>query len=115
MWESFTPYRPADLFNNVRNVSAASSLLDAIGQFSIQFQFTNPDISLSQAFLNVFGIDAQAEEIGDKNIIKSGAYKGWTKNQRAWFKILFPFHNVYEQYKNSEAKRRYYEKQVMKQ
>ena len=115
MWESFTPYRPADLFNNIRNVSAASSLLDAIGQFSIQFQFTNPDISLSQAFLNVFGIDTQAEEVGDKDIIKSGAYKGWTKNQRAWFKILFPFHNVYEQYKNSEAKRRYYEKQVMKQ
>ena len=47
MWESFTPYRPADMFNNIRNVSAASSLLDAIGQFSIQFQFTNPDISLS--------------------------------------------------------------------
>lgn len=115
MWESFTPYRPADLFNNVKNVSAASSLLDAIGQFSIQFQFTNPDISLSQAFLNVFGIDTQAEGEEDKNIIKSGAYKGWTKNQRAWFKILFPFHNVYEQYKNSEAKRRYYEKQVMKQ
>lgn len=115
MWESFTPYRPADLFNNVRNVSAASSLLDAIGQFSIQFQFTNPDISLSQAFLNVFGIDTQTEKAEDKNIIKSGAYKGWTKNQRAWFKILFPFHNVYEQYKNSEAKRRYYEKQVMKQ
>lgn len=115
MWESFTPYRPADMFNNIRNVSAASSLLDAIGQFSIQFQFTNPDISLSQAFLNVFGIDAQAEGVGDEDIIKSGAYKGWTKNQRAWFKILFPFHNVYEQYKNSEAKRRYYEKQVMKQ
>lgn len=115
MWESFTPYRPADLFNNIRNVSAASSLLDAIGQFSIQFQFTNPDISLSQAFLNVFGIDTQAEEDEDKNIIKSGAYKGWTKNQRAWFKILFPFHNTYEQYKNSEAKRRYYEKQVMKE
>lgn len=115
MWESFTPYRPADLFNNIKNVSAASSLLDAIGQFSIQFQFTNPDISLSQAFLNVFGIDTQTEEDKDKNIIKSGAYKGWTKNQRAWFKILFPFHNVYEQYKNSEAKRRYYEKQVMKQ
>lgn len=115
MWESFTPYRPADLFNNVKNVSAASSLLDAIGQFTIQFQFTNPDISLSQAFMNVFGIDTQTEEDEDKNIIKSGAYKGWTKNQRAWFKILFPFHNVYEQYKNSEAKRRYYEKQVMKQ
>lgn len=115
MWESFTPYRPADLFNNIKNVSAASSLLDAVGQFSIQFQFTNPDISLSQAFLNVFGIDTLTEEEEDKNIIKSGAYKGWTKNQRAWFKILFPFHNVYEQYKNSEAKRRYYEKQVMKQ
>ena len=115
MWESFTPYRPADLFNNIKNVSAASSLLDAVGQFSIQFQFTNPDISLSQAFLNVFGIDTQTEEEEDKNIVKSGAYKGWTKNQRAWFKILFPFHNVYEQYKNSEAKRRYYEKQVMKQ
>ena len=115
MWESFTPYRPADLFNNIRNVSAASSLLDAIGQFSIQFQFTNPDISLSQAFLNVFGIDTQTEEEEDEDVIKSGAYKGWTKNQRAWFKILFPFHNVYEQYKNSEAKRRYYEKQVMKE
>ena len=38
--------------------------------------------------------------------------RGWTRREKAMFKLL-PFHNLYEQIKDSKSKRRYIENQIM--
>lgn len=48
------------------------------------------------------------------DIIPRGAYEGWTKTKRNWFKLT-PAHNILEQVRNSKAKRKYLENQIMRQ
>lgn len=113
-WESFTAYRPTDMFNNIMTVTAAQGVTGRLsyvwGQM-FSFSFSN------NSLLNwVFGGPSGETETKDEkeNIVKSGAYKGWDRTLMNMFKLT-PAHNIYEQWYGSEAKRRYFENVIMKQ
>lgn len=113
-WESFTAYRPTDMFNNVMTVTAAQGVTDRLTYVwsnMLSFSFSN------NSLLNwVFGGPSGEIETKDEkeNIVKSGAYKGWDRTLMNMFKLT-PAHNIYEQWYGSEAKRRYFENVIMKQ
>ena len=111
-WESFSAYRPTDIFNNIMTVTAAQSVTDRLSYvFSNMMSFSFSNNSL----LNLFAGGQTGETDEEKeNIVKSGVYKGWDRTLMNIFKLT-PAHNAYEQWYGSEAKRRYFENQIMKQ
>ena len=113
-WESFTAYRPTDMFNNIMTVTAAQGVTGRLSYvFGQMFSFSFSNNSL----LNwVLGGPSGEKEKGEEkeNIVKSGAYKGWDRTLMNMFKLT-PAHNIYEQWYGSEAKRRYFENVIMKQ
>lgn len=88
-WESYTPYRYDDILNSMKSATAATSVTDAlegITNFDGKQNFITPISSL----LNLFSSSVDSE------IIQQGAYRGFTKNEKAWIKTT-PFKNIYEQ------------------
>ena len=114
-WESYTAYRLDDLFNNIRSVTAAESVIDgveqAVGSLS---HFISPRETLIYSTLFEPSQEFYDEEDKQDDIITRGAYEGWTKTKRNWFKLT-PAHNILEQVRNSKAKRKYLENQIMRQ
>lgn len=112
-WESFTAYRPTDMFNNIMTVTAAQGVTDRLAYvWSQMFSFSFSNNSLLNLVFG--GISGETETKEEKeNIVKSGAYKGWDRTLMNMFKLT-PAHNIYEQWYGSEAKRRYFENVIMK-
>jgi hypothetical protein len=46
-------------------------------------------------------------------IVDRGPYKGYSKIEKAAFKLFVPYHSAYEQALDSRTKRKYYENQIM--
>ena len=137
-WEANAPYRPTEVLGAIRSATAATSPIDklenvtgsVIGSIMPQawFTFLQPSRELVRNFLSVFtgftDFDNGEESYYDQEL-QSGAYsyneiaaifededRGWTRREQAWFKLL-PFHNLYEQLKDSKRKRQYIENQIM--
>ena len=111
-WESFTPYRFSDTFNNIKTVTAATSASDAIQALGSAIYYetlyrTNSRGSLFQTF------DSSNGTIDEDDLtVKRGVYKDWKKWQKALIKAT-PFHSPYEQIYGSKAKRKYFENKIM--
>lgn len=114
-WESYTPYRSSELMSAIKSPTASTSLTDKITDLAQQV--TKSTINLisprgeflfdpSQNYKDLFNDEE------DEDLVTRGAYKGWSKTNRAMFKLL-PAHNLYEQVKDSKAKRSYLENQIM--
>ena len=134
-WESYTAYRPTELLGAIKSPSAVTSPLekteDAVNSLFSAFV---PYFSMNLLVPSVFGVlgfanDVKNEITTDEDYyneeITRGAYaynefadlfydeeRGWTRREKAMFKLL-PFHNLYEQIKDSKSKRRYIENQIM--
>ena len=107
-WETYTPYRYSDLFNNIKTVSAQTGTMDKIGALGTQvFKYITPQASLYDTF-----IGSSPQKNIDDDIITRGVYKDWTRFDKAFFQ-MFPIHNLYEQWYGSKDKRKYYENQIM--
>lgn len=107
-WETYTPYRFEDLFNNIKTVSAQTGTIDKIGSLGTQVvKYITPSASLYDTFLG----SGSQRNIND-DIIQRGVYKDWTRFDKAFFQ-MFPIHNLYEQWYGSKDKRKYYENQIM--
>lgn len=120
-WEYYTAFRTDDMLNNFKSPSAATSVLDAaeavgydmatkapkmfVNTVSPQGNFLFDPSQSWDDFENIFG--------GQENVIEKGAYEGWTPWERDIVKST-AFHNLWEQLKNSKAKRRYQENQIMR-
>lgn len=107
-WETYTPYRPIEMYNNIKSVTAQTSTTDKVEDvINSVLSYAMPAGSLFDTF--------RSGNIKEKNnrYVKRGVYKGFTKFERSIFK-LFPQHNLYEQIYGSKAKRKYYENQIMK-
>lgn len=140
-WEANAPYRPTEVLGAIRSATAATSPIDkienitgsVIGSIMPQAWFTifQPTGDLLRNIISLFpgmsdftDIDNGKESYYDQEL-QSGAYsyneiaaifededRGWTRREQAWFKLL-PFHNLYEQFKDSKRKRQYIENQIM--
>ena len=109
LWEAKTPYLFDDLFNNIKTVSAGTSGTDKVQNLLESVSRTYfPDISNS-LYDTFFSRDRKEYD----EYVKRGAYKGDLKVVRDLIKLT-PYHNVYEQYNDSESKLRYFKNQVMK-
>lgn len=107
-WETYTPYRPIEMYNNIKSVTAQTSTTDKLTDLmNSVLSYTMPNGSLFDTFLS--------SNIKNKHnrLVKRGVYQGWTKLERDAFKLL-PQHNLYEQIYGSKSKRKYYENQIMK-
>lgn len=110
-WESLTPYRADDMFNNIKSPTAAMSVTDKLGNLSetvMRTYFPSMSNSLYDTFQNT--------KVQNKYnpTVSRGEYKGWSKVDRSLFKLV-PYHNFFEQVYGSEAKDRYFVNQIMKQ
>lgn len=111
-WEYYTAFRTDDMLNNVKSPTAATSVLDAAESFagcvantiSPQGNFLFDPSQTWDNWEDIFG--------GSEKEIQSGAYEGWTPWQRDFVKAT-SVHNLFEQLKNSKAKRKYQENQIM--
>lgn len=120
-WEAGTKYKTAELFNNIKSATAATSTTDAFMEVSQNLQvmsggskYNNPLFDLGQLISSFIDNErGLSEEEGYDDIIESGAYEGRTKRERAFFKFL-PVHNVYEQVMDPKSKRKYQEIQIQK-
>lgn len=107
-WESYSAYRATDIFNTIRTPSAELGTVDkieAVANSLIRSIFPNGnllDTLYSSDLKNSYN-----------ETVRRGAYKGWNKSDRDWFKLLFPQHHLYEQYNDSYSKRRYYKNKIM--
>lgn len=110
-WEVFTPYRFADILNTIKSPTAMTSVWDGLNSLVDGLNgYKTPENSLWNLFSNV------TENFrGDEDtIVKKGAYKGWTKSEKAMFKLT-PFKNLREQIFGSYDKRKYAQNQLYKQ
>ena len=107
-WEVFTPYRFDDMLNNIKSVSAQTGTIDKFDALKNTIsRRIFPQGSLFDALLE----GKNNKELSD--IITRGVYEGHTRTYKT-FMQLTPYHNFYEQWYGSKAKRSYYEKQIMK-
>ena len=99
----------------IKSPTASTSLTDKITDLAQQATKTTINIisprgeflfDPSQNYKDLFNDEE------DEDLVTRGAYKGWSKTNRAMFKLL-PAHNLYEQVKDSKAKRSYLENQIM--
>lgn len=109
-WESFTPYRANDVLNNFKTVSAAQSLSDKAEAFvNSILRWYSPKGSL---FDTLFASKNSTTNTYNP-IVDRGPYKGYSKIEKAAFKLFVPYHSAYEQALDSRTKRKYYENQIM--
>lgn len=107
-WEVFTPYRFDDMLNNIKSVSAQTGTLDKFDALKNTLsRRIFPQGSLFDTLLE----GKSNKQISD--IISRGVYEGHSRMYKS-FMQLTPYHNFYEQWYGSKAKRGYYEKQIMK-
>lgn len=102
-WETYNPYRPMDITNNIRSAFAGSSLLDVASSVA---NMTTPNKTLFGTFIS----DIQEDKMNNK--ISLGVYKGHSRAFRTMSKAT-PFHNMIEQYYDSYNKRNYFEHKIM--
>ncbi|WP_173431847.1 hypothetical protein [Sharpea azabuensis] len=110
MWESYTPYRAEDLFNNVKSPSAATSMMDKLESAGHSFYKTIfPQQTLYDTFFNS---ESSSKQLYDPNV-KRGVYKNMPyplnkKLGRDLFKLFVPAHNAVEQWYDARTKENYY-------
>lgn len=114
-WEAYTKYRTAELFNNIKSATGASSITDGLVEF-----FSNSSEILARTISDPRNnaiepltgtIDTEFSLLGDE--VQSGAYENWYKLPKTGFKLT-PWHNTFEQLKDPKAKRKYNEIQIQK-
>ena len=107
-WESYTPYRFNDIFQNFKSPSAALSMIDRISTF---FNMANESLVEDSMMwlLNLCGLPFYDKDYDSQ--IKRGTYKGHSRAFRDFMKMT-PGKNIYEQYVDSRAKRTYAENQL---
>lgn len=137
-WEANAAYRPTEVLGAIRSATAVTSPIDKIentlgasiaGAIAPQAYFTLLQPT-GEVIRNGFSIFTGFTDFdnGNKSYydqeLQSGAYsyneiaeifgedRGWTRREQAFFKLL-PFHNLYEQFKDSKRKRQYIENQIM--
>lgn len=100
-WESYTPYRFNDIFQNFKSPSAALSMIDRISTF---FNMANESLVEDSMMwlLNLCGLPFYDKDYDSQ--IKRGTYKGHSRAFRDFMKMT-PGKNIYEQYVDSRAKR----------
>ena len=107
-WETFTPYRFDDMLNNIKSVSAQTGTLDKMDAFKNMItRRIFPQGTLFDTMLGLSG-NKKIEEL-----IQRGVYKDHSRTFKTLMQLT-PYHNFYEQWYGSKAKRMYYEKQIMK-
>lgn len=109
-WEYYTAFRSDDMLNNVKSPTAATSILDGLESMG---QSVSNTIS---PFGNLLFDPSQTwnDLVNRENSgITNGAYEGWLPIERDIVKLT-AFHNLHEQLKNSKAKRKYLENQIMR-
>lgn len=116
-WEYYTAFRSDDMLNNFKSPTAATSILDAlesIGQSASNTvaPFGNLLFDPSQTFESFNDTWNYIFNNEDK-VIQKGTYEGWLPIERDFVKMT-AFHNLWEQLKNSKAKRKYQENQIMR-
>lgn len=114
-WESYTKYRTAELFNNIKSATGASSVTDGLVEF---FSDTSEIVARTIADPRNNAIepltgaaDTEFSILGDE--VQSGAYEGWRKIYKTAAKLT-PWHNTWEQAMDPKAKRKYNELQIQK-
>jgi len=91
-WESLTPYRADDMFNNIKSPTAATSVTDKMGDVTESFMRTYFP-SMSNSLYDTFQNTKTQNKYNP--IVSRGEYKDWSKTNKALFKLL-PYHNFYE-------------------
>lgn len=109
MWESKTPYLFSDLSNNIKTVTAETSVTDKVQNLLDSGLRTY--LPQSNSLLDTFLTEHKSKEY--ETNVKRGSYKGWSKVNRDLFKLT-PFHNTYEQYYGGKDKLKYFKNQVVK-
>lgn len=107
-WETFTPYRFDDMLNNIKSVSAQTGTLDKFD--ALRNTLERRIFPQGSLFDTLLGISSK-KPLSD--MIERGVYKGHSRNYKTLMQMT-PYHNLYEQWYGSKAKRAYYEKQIMK-
>ena len=133
-WESYTPYRTTEVLGAIKSFTAATSSFEKAQNVTNSIlSAIVPYFSMNLIVPSIFGgarelrNAIQNEDVNDyySEEISRGAYsyneftelfyndeRGWTRREQAFFK-LHPFHNLYEQLKDSKSKRHYIENQIM--
>lgn len=107
-WETFTPYRFDDMLNNIKSVSAQTGTLDKMDAF--KNMITRRVFPQGTLFDTMLGLSSNKKV---EELIQRGVYKDHSRTFKTLMQLT-PYHNFYEQWYGSKAKRMYYEKQIMK-
>jgi len=116
-WEAYNPYRFIDIFNNVKNVTAATGSGDVVqdlgNMISAEATYAT-QLILPRTASDLFSIQSLSDTIENPWLkkVKSGAYKDKTKIERSVAKAL-PWSNWWEQSLDSKAKRKWIEGKTM--
>uniref|UniRef100_A0AAU8B835 Uncharacterized protein n=1 Tax=Dulem virus 42 TaxID=3145760 RepID=A0AAU8B835_9CAUD len=107
-WEAYTKYRTTELFNNIKTATSATSVTDGLMEFANGLE----PIIRNTVDPRLYGNESSQFSIFGEDIEK-GPYEGHSKAFRAAAKWM-PWHNLYEQYADPKAKRKYFETQIQK-
>lgn len=114
-WEAYTKYRTAELFNNIKSATGASSVTDGLIEFFsdtselVARTVSDPRNNAIEPFTGA--ADTEFSILGDE--VQSGSYEGWYKIEKTLFKLT-PWHNTWEQAMDPKTKRKYNELQIQK-
>lgn len=124
-WEFYTRYRIDDMFNNFKTVSAQFGLVDALEDLLHQtYKTVFPNENLFETSLQLL-YESVVEDDFEIPRVETGLYsesetrklllgdERFTKFEKAIIKLI-PQHHTYEQLFDSQRKRNYYEKQIMR-
>lgn len=107
-WEAFTPYRFNDILSNFKSPTAVLSHVDRVLALTNSVNTSLTDDPLIW-LLSLCGSPIFDTEYSES--IKRGTYKGYSKTFKNTIKTT-PVKNIFEQYVDSKAKRKYAENQL---
>lgn len=120
-WESFNPYRIDDIANNIKTVSAATSLSDGIENFMqgtatgiANRIFPRQSILSNPSLSGILEDDKVGDFFTEPLGKRSRSYEGFTKFEKSLIKVT-PLHSPIEQFKDSKSKLNYLKMQIEKE
>ena len=120
-WESFNPYRIDDIANNIKTVSAATSLSDGLENFMqgtatgiANRIFPRQSILSNPSLQNMLEDDSVGDFFTEPLGKRSRSYEGFTKFEKNAIKLT-PLHSPIEQFKDSKSKLNYLKMQIEKE
>ena len=120
-WESFNPYRIDDITNNIKTVSAATSLSDGLENFMqgtatgiANRIFPRQSILSNPSLSGILEDDSVGDFFTEPLAKRSRSYEGFTKFEKNAIKLT-PLHSPIEQFKDSKSKLNYLKMQIEKE